>query len=133
MNNQLLTDYASKSTRFLNLFLDRIIYSVLFIVHLFIFDRLHVIPSDMPFIYIVMYMFSFYFLYYFLFELAFGRTPGKFLTGTKVVDFNDRKPDFKTLFIRNLCRFIPFNGISFLVGNEGWHDSISKTNVIHTQ
>jgi uncharacterized RDD family membrane protein YckC len=73
-----------------------------------------------------------YFLYYFIFELLFSRTPGKFLTGTKVIDENEKKPSLKTLLIRNACRLIPFDGFSFLVVQRGWHDSISKTDVIST-
>lgn len=69
-------------------------------------------------------------LYYFGFESALGRTPGKLVTGTKVVDENGNKPTLKMIFVRTLCRFIPFEAFSFLGSNTGWHDTISKTRVV---
>ncbi|WP_462319563.1 hypothetical protein [Marinilabilia sp.] len=40
-------------------------------------------------------------------------------------------PGFRTILIRSLCRFIPFDALSFLGGEEsGWHDRISGTRVI---
>ena len=41
------------------------------------------------------------------------------------------KPIFQDIFLRSLCRFIPFEVFSFL-GSEGrgWHDSMSNTYVV---
>lgn len=70
--------------------------------------------------------------YYTLFESLSGRTLGKLITGTIVVDENGKKPDFGTVFKRSLCRLIPFNAISFLFNPRlGWHDSISDTYVVN--
>jgi peroxiredoxin len=41
MNNELLTDYASKSTRFLNLFLDWIIVAAVSVLQIFILNGWH--------------------------------------------------------------------------------------------
>lgn len=68
--------------------------------------------------------------YYSLFEGFFGRSFGKFVTGTIVVDENGEKPSFGTIFKRSLCRLIPFDGLSFF-GSRGWHDSISDTYVVN--
>ena len=59
------------------------------------------------------------------------RTIGKLVTQTKVVLENGEKPAPETIILRSLCRFIPFNAISFL-GNipRGWHVTISKTFVV---
>ncbi len=132
MNNEVFIDYASKNTRFLNHLIDTISLWLLYILIVILFE---------PWIKSTTGVFSamnnifcfilFYFLYNFIFELVFGQTIGKFLTGTKVIDYNGKKPNFKTLLIRNLCRLIPFDAFSFLVANRGWHDSISKTEVIH--
>jgi uncharacterized RDD family membrane protein YckC len=71
-------------------------------------------------------------IYYSLFEFSTGRTLGKFITRTKVIMENGDKPDFKTIFIRSLCRFIPFEPFSFLGSeNTGWHDRFSKTLVVN--
>jgi len=69
--------------------------------------------------------------YYILFESLSGRTLGKLITGTIVVNENGKKPDFGTIFKRSLCRLIPFNAVSFLFNPSlGWHDSISDTYVV---
>jgi uncharacterized RDD family membrane protein YckC len=70
--------------------------------------------------------------FYCFFEGLWGRTPGKFLLGTRVVDARGEKPGFSQIVGRTLCRFIPFDAFSFF-GEEGWHDSISKTQVVRTR
>jgi uncharacterized RDD family membrane protein YckC len=67
--------------------------------------------------------------YYIVFEGAWGRTPGKFVFGTVVVDADGRKPPFAKIVKRSLCRLIPFEPFSFL-GDRGWHDSIPDTRVV---
>jgi uncharacterized RDD family membrane protein YckC len=70
-------------------------------------------------------------VYYVLLEGIFGRTLGKLITGTKVVNEDGDKASFGQVLGRTLCRFIPFEPFSVL-GREGrgWHDSIPKTLVI---
>lgn len=72
-------------------------------------------------------------VYYLLAESLFGRSIGKFITGTVVTDVNGLKPNFGTIFKRTLCRFIPFDALSFLGSSRtgGWHDSISNTYVVN--
>jgi uncharacterized RDD family membrane protein YckC len=69
-------------------------------------------------------------VYYVFFEFAFGRTPGKFLTGSRVVALDGRRPTFGQVLRRTLTRFVPFDAVSFLGGRRGWHDEWSKTRVI---
>lgn len=75
------------------------------------------------------------FLYYFIFEILFRKTLGKFITGLIVVSVNDTSLTAKDLFIRTLCRFIPFNFLSFLFtsNQQFWHDNISNTAVVKSQ
>lgn len=68
--------------------------------------------------------------YYVLLEGIFGRTVGKFITGTIVVDANGKQPSFGTICKRTLCRLIPFDSYSFLGNARGWHDSNSDTYVV---
>lgn len=132
MSNELLIDYASKKVRFYNFILDTIIYRVLSILLILSFEgQYNSIAGENLAVYNIVYLVSFYFLYNFIFELLFGQTLGKMITGTKVVTYDIKKPSIKTLFIRNLCRLIPFDPLSFLISENGWHDSISKTTVIH--
>ena len=69
--------------------------------------------------------------YYFLIEsITKGRSIGKLVTGTKVVMIDGSTPTTKDYFMRSLCRIIPFEVLSFL-GENGWHDKISKTTVVN--
>ncbi len=124
-------DHASKANRFANNFIDTIVFYFLIFLHAMILDGwLGIIPeggSD----WFVIYFFVFYVLYHFIFEYLFGKTPGKFITKTKVIDVDGNKPDFKTLLVRNFSRLIPFDALSFLLSDRGWHDSISKTHVVY--
>lgn len=74
---------------------------------------------------------SFATIYYLFLESLFGRTIGKIVTGSVVVDENGQKPSFNIIFIRTLCRLIPFEALSFLSKSARfWHDSFSKTYVV---
>lgn len=72
----------------------------------------------------------FRFVYYLGFELAFQTSAGKLLTGTSVIKNDSTKLDFKTTFLRTLCRYIPFEPFSFVFSRTGWHDRWSDTSVV---
>jgi uncharacterized RDD family membrane protein YckC len=74
----------------------------------------------------------FFFAYYLVFEGIWARTPAKLILGTVVVAEDGRKPPFRSILIRTLCRFIPFEPFSFF-GERGWHDGLSKTYVMSTR
>ena len=70
------------------------------------------------------------FIYYFIFELFWAKTPGKWLSYTKVVDKKGLKPGFIQIFLRSIvrltiidCFFIPFL-------NKPLHDYVSNTEVV---
>jgi len=70
-------------------------------------------------------------IYYATLEGISGQSIGKVLTRTKVVTETGEKPDFGTILLRTVCRYIPFEAFSFLGSDAiGWHDSISKTRVV---
>jgi uncharacterized RDD family membrane protein YckC len=70
-------------------------------------------------------------IYYSFFEGFTGRSIGKFFTKTKVVTEEGERPDFGAVFVRSMCRYIPFNAFSFLGADaSGWHDKFSKTRVV---
>lgn len=72
-------------------------------------------------------------LYFAIMEATTGRTIGKIITHTKVVNACGRKPSFKSIIMRSLLRVIPLNVLSFLIAHtDGWHDRWSKTTVITT-
>ncbi|NVN97369.1 RDD family protein [Candidatus Nomurabacteria bacterium] len=70
--------------------------------------------------------------YYLFFEGIWGRTLGKWITKTKVVDREGNKPKFTQILGRSFARWIPFEYFSFILNNNpvGWHDSLSKTLVV---
>lgn len=77
------------------------------------------------------YGFCVMFIYYLTSETLTGRTLAKLITRTKVVNEKGNFPSFKEVILRTLCRFIPFDALSFFSqDNLGWHDSLSKTKVV---
>lgn len=137
---------ASKSKRFLNLVIDRIVFYLVLIVigvlaaliadilgneNILQFieglDNVNAIVDRLVSTAILL-------IFYMILEGLTQRTIGKLITKTKVVLENGKKPPLETIIIRSLCRAIPFNAFSFLgSSNRGWHDSISKTFVVDTQ
>ena len=75
---------------------------------------------------------SMMFVYYAFFEGIWARTPGKLVFGTRVEDEEGGKPSIGQVMLRTVCRFIPLEAFSFF-GERGWHDSISKTQVVLTR
>ena len=77
----------------------------------------------------LVYLFSFP-LYYTVCEYFFQKTLGKVFTQSLVVNEYGEKPDFKTIVVRTVIRFIPFEPFSFFSSNRGWHDKWTNTYVI---
>jgi len=72
-------------------------------------------------------------LYYIGFEGLLGRTPGKMLLGTRVVQAEGGRPSLLQIVGRSFIRFVPFEAFSALGGGRMWHDSWSGTRVITTR
>ena len=71
------------------------------------------------------------YFYYIFFEYRYGKTPGKFITGTRVIATNSNKLTIKAVLIRTTIRLLPFEWISFFRRRPlGLHDSISNTIVV---
>ena len=88
------------------------------------------ILQNQLFVYLIVYITTI--LYYLLFEFYTGKTIGKLITKTIVVNENGNKPSFNSILWRTLSRIIPFDGLSFLGSSSGWHDNLSKTIVINS-
>jgi uncharacterized RDD family membrane protein YckC len=72
-------------------------------------------------------------LYYFIFEYLYkGRTIGKIVTKTKVIDKEGNSPTSKQVLIRIFARFMPFEYFTILTreDNTALHDGASGTRVI---
>ena len=138
LNQEVQLIAADKAKRFSNYFIDiicAIIFTFVFSALLYIaFPRAEpafiTIEED---ILLSRLMASFFiFLYYFICESVFhGKSIGKFITKTRVVNYHGEVPESKTFLIRSLSRIVPFEILSFLgPRSDGWHDRWSKTMVI---
>jgi len=121
---------ADKSIRLVNFMIDTavLIAAILLLIYLIHFFHPEITNDDSLFFEFV--YFGTFISYYFFFEAFTGKTVGKILTKTIVVNRKGNKPSPVNIFIRTLIRLIPIEGISFLFGNSGLHDLISKTIVI---
>ena len=76
-------------------------------------------------------------LYYFVFETVWGRTPAKWILGTRVVDEQGRAPSRRQILGRTLTRVVPFEAFSLLLADDadarGWHDRWSHTRVVRVR
>jgi uncharacterized RDD family membrane protein YckC len=70
------------------------------------------------------------FFYYLLFESLFARTPGKWLSYSKIVDEKGLKPGFGKVFLRSIARLTIIDCFFFPFLNKMLHDYVSKTEVI---
>lgn len=117
---------VKKHARLFNYILDLIIIlsfgfkNIRFLFDGFVFEDIDFLQSNPNWFFLIHIFF-----YYFVMEFLFLQTIGK-LHNNAMVEYTDTK--FKSVLIRTFCRFIPFEAFSFF-GKNGWHDSISKTQV----
>ena len=71
-----------------------------------------------------------FFLYFAFMEYKYQKTIGKFLTRSKVMMSDGRRPELNEIMLRTACRLIPLDRISFLFSKNGFHDRLSDTIVI---
>lgn len=116
---------ASNGIRFFNLIIDYVFFVILVVILIIIFQFDENNDSIINLLAIIGYV-----LYTSVFEIAFNKTPAKFITKTHVVTDTGEKPTPLNIIGRNLCRIIPFDALSFLFGSSGWHDKFSGTKVI---
>lgn len=125
---------ANKGSRFVNYLIDGIVYLAFCLLFGLLLGVIIMVlnielPENELFFNIIGIILMF--VYYFLIEIMTkGRSIGKYVTGTKVIMINGSTPTTKDYLYRNLCRLIPFDALTFL-GENGWHDSISKTTVVN--
>ncbi len=127
---------ASKEKRFANLMIDyffAIIFSMALFIILDLFS-IHSMQEESPFMDRIWGMFC-YALFYSIVEGGLrGKTIGKYITQTKVVNIDGSEPDLNTLIKRSFCRIVPFEQFSFLGDDpSGWHDKWTDTMVIDEQ
>jgi uncharacterized RDD family membrane protein YckC len=70
------------------------------------------------------------FFYYLLFESFFGRTPGKLVSLSKVVNKNGVTPSFFQIFLRSVVRLTIIDCFFIPILDKTLHDFLSKTEVV---
>jgi len=123
---------AGLGLRFANFIIDNIVRSILGAVITGVIRVMN--PSDRSAGLMIVLLVCSMLGYYIVLEGAFGRTIGKFITGTRVVRFDGYKPHFPQIIGRTFARFIPFEAFSFFGSSgNGWHDSLSGTRVVRVR
>jgi uncharacterized RDD family membrane protein YckC len=70
------------------------------------------------------------FVYYSLFEMISGRTPGKWLSFSKVVNRGGKKPGVLSILGRSLIRLTIIDMFFLPFLNKTLHDHLTKTEVV---
>lgn len=125
---------VDRTTRLAIFFIDLIAFFAIVFITFFLLKVF--IPSSYTIIVTYNRLISFisFFLYYFIFESVSGKTLGKIITKTKIVDSETKsKPSFSKVLIRTLARFIPLEALYILINEKKLtlHDLLSKTTVIY--
>ena len=121
---------VEKSIRFTNYLIDLVIFWFIVFLHAMILDAwLGIVPED-GFELFPLYLLGLNVFYHWSFEYYFQKTPGKFVTKTKVVGKDGKKVGASKLFVRSIARLIPLETFSFLFLDRGFHDLVSNTFVV---
>ena len=123
---------ADSFLRFLNMLIDLIVIACIY------FSLKEISESVFNFDFATLSKFDFSVLslllngiYFIAMEYAFQKTLGKFITRTTVVNKKGERPTIIDIFIRTVCRLIPFDSISYLFTTNGFHDYFSGTRVVN--
>ena len=115
-------------TRVLNFLIDTtVIFAISYFAHQY--WLWYVFYYHAIFISFGCFFFTTLFLYYFILESIFARTLGKWLSFSKVVDANGKKPNVGLILIRSLVRLIIIDMFFIPFLDKTLHDYLSKTNV----
>ena len=76
------------------------------------------------------FFFGTLFIYYTLFESLFSRTPGKWVTYSKVVNRQGKRPSFFQVLLRSIARLIIIDMFFIPFLDKTLHDFLSKTEVV---
>jgi uncharacterized RDD family membrane protein YckC len=120
---------ASNGKRIVNYVIDYFIIRYLLLAIVIYLNGKYLLTLSPGFEVLIIFVCSFF--YFFLTEYYFGKTLGKLITRTTVVDEKFKSPTILILLLRTLCRFIPFEPLSGLISYKTWHDSLTKTYVVN--
>jgi len=124
---------VTKSKRLLHLLID--VLFVLYVAYAFLgtIAKMIIIDGYQTVLFIISLLVLFLGIYYFIMELFFKITFAKIITNTIIINKRGQKAGIFQIIGRSFCRFIPFEGVSFLFNDRGWHDRLSGTYVVKDQ
>lgn len=121
-----LVAYTSTGHRFMHRLLDGLFFMPIWLPWINYLS----LGGDEDRLKLYLIFFIVFFMYYFLSEAIFRQTFGKIWTNSCVVS-NGISLSTGRVLLRTLCRYIPFDGLSFLWSSGKWHDSVSSTAVVY--
>lgn len=130
---------AGSGKRFVNYLIDRVVVYIIYRVVLFkllvaVLTQIYTYTESRVVLYILAYTMyaTISALWLASFEaLAKGKTPGKWITGTRAVNQDGTPISSKTAFLRSLSRLVPLEAFSALGSRSfPWHDRWTNTYVI---
>ncbi len=120
---------ADRSSRLSNHIVDWLSFCFLIFIQVMVLSEVGALPEEGSSL-MVIWFFIFYVLFHAVFEYFYGKTPGKFLSKTRVIKEDGSKPSLLIILWRSFARLIPFDAITYLFTNRGLHDAISGTLVV---
>jgi hypothetical protein len=122
--------FTTTGHRFIHYLLDSLfLMPILMGIGSMLYTAARMFNQDLVPFMILLLVFLNFFLYFFLSEVVFRQTLGKMITRSCVVT-NGIEFSNGRMFLRTLCRLIPFDRFSFLFG-ANWHDRASSTAVVY--
>lgn len=123
---------ATAGQRLLNFIIDRMVMVGMFLGSESLIESIR--PGENGVLFTVLLPYGLMFLYFSLMEHFFGRTLGKFVTRTRVINEKGERPGILQAMGRTLCRAIPFEAFTFLgKSTRGLHDGLSRTWVVRNE
>ncbi len=124
------TNLATTGQRFANYLIDLVMVLIVIVLLAVILELLSFSIPDNDLIYRLLGVISMV-IYYTLTEMSGGRTLGKLITKTKVVNELGETPKASQVLKRSLCRIVPFEAFSAFSSTKlMWHDKWSDTYTI---
>jgi uncharacterized RDD family membrane protein YckC len=125
---------VSSTLRFANFIIDTFAFLILAVILSFLVSAF-VNPTDPTLTNLLGYtiLAISFFGYYIYMETKYQKTIGKFITKTTLVTKVGEKPEVGDIVRRTFFRLIPFDRVSFLFTQNGFHDKLSDTTVIRDQ
>ena len=125
---QIESKQVNSLTRFLHFVIDTFAWLVVASLIGFLLNPLLIDSNQNILVYLILAV-SF-FGYYVFMETSYQKTLGKFITKTKVITTDGKKPSTADITRRTACRLIPFDRVSYFLSSNGFHDKLSDTTVV---